>query len=378
MVGVYFKSRRIAYYISDYGYGHATRSIAIIRELVTKTWVSEVIVCTSFSMQLMMQSLAKESDQKLQFRTVKNDIGYVLRKGSVEVDIEGLNLEYDRFVDSFPEALREEQRFLQEKKVDLVISDIPPIPLLAARSLGIPTIGISNFTWYTAYQGLISESKLRILAECYQAIDYFAALAGANEPLWSTYSGRYDFFCRRSDELEVQRLRSRINPDGDKRIVYFGMGMKMDLAALSSLKLWGNENCAFIVSSNIQVTRPHVYQIPNPYTETQNMIAASDIVISKAGWGIISEAMVSDKPMVLLDRRQLNEDHQTLAFLEKQDRCMILPWEDICNLSLDDDVLHHLSFQIGKDSRPNKEDAIHRLVDTIENFNPWRKGGAVI
>lgn len=27
----------IAYYISDYGYGHATRSIAIIRELLKKT-----------------------------------------------------------------------------------------------------------------------------------------------------------------------------------------------------------------------------------------------------------------------------------------------------------------------------------------------------
>ncbi|ECH9276365.1 hypothetical protein YV30_23215, partial [Salmonella enterica subsp. enterica] len=102
MVGRCVESRRMAYYISDYGFGHATRSIAIIRELITKTWVSEVIVCTSFSMQLMMQSLATESDKKLQFRTVRNDIGYVMRGRSVEVDIDGLNLEYDRFLDSFP------------------------------------------------------------------------------------------------------------------------------------------------------------------------------------------------------------------------------------------------------------------------------------
>ncbi len=375
MVGRCVESRRMAYYISDYGFGHATRSIAIIRELITKTWVSEVIVCTSFSMQLMMQSLATESDKKLQFRTVRNDIGYVMRGRSVEVDIDGLNLEYDRFLDSFPEALREEQRFLQEKKVDMVISDIPPIPLLAARSLSIPTIGISNFTWYTAYQGLIPEAKLKILEKCYQSIDYFASLAGANEPLWSPYSGRYDFFCRRTDKLEVQRLRSLMDPNGDKCIVYFGMGMKMDLAALSSIKLWDHENCAFIVSSNIQVLRPHVYQIPGHYTETQNMIAASDLVISKAGWGIISEAMVNNKPMVLLDRRQLNEDRHTLAFLEKQGRCMMLPWEDICNLSLDDDVLHDLSLQTVNKSGSDNEEAIHRLIDTIEKFNPVGEGG---
>lgn len=378
MAEAYVKSRRIAYYISDYGYGHATRSIAIIRELIKKTWVTEVIVCTSYSMQLMMQSLAKDSDKKMQFRTVKNDIGYVLRKGSVEVDIEGLNQDYDRFLESFPKALLKEQRFQQEKKVDLVIADIPPIPLLAARTLGIPTIGISNFTWYTAYQGIISEAKLRILAECYQCIDYFVALAGANEPLWSPYSEKYDFFCRHSDELEVQRLRNWMNPNGDKRIVYFGMGMKMDLAALSSLKLWDNENCVFIVSSNVQVSRPHVYQIPVHYTETQNIIAASDIVISKAGWGIISEAMVNNKPMVLLDRRQLSEDDHTLAYLENQNRCMIMPWDDICNLFFDDDVLHHLSLQIGRNSRSNPGEVIHRLIDTIEKFNPIGKGGAVI
>lgn len=369
---------KIAYYITDYGFGHATRSIAVIRRLLKQRWVTELYICTFFPLSFMRQSLANEGAGKVYYRLVKNDIGYLLHEGSLEVDIKQLNLEYDRFVERFPEALHEEQQFLQEKKVDLVIADIPPIPLLAARSLGIRAIGISNFTWYTAYQGLISEAKLQSLAVCYRSIDYFAALSGANEPLWSRYSGRFDFFCRRSDESEVQRLRSRINPNEDKHIIYFGMGMKIELADLSSLRLWENENCVFIVSSNIQVNRPNIFHIPKDYTETQNMIAASDIVISKAGWGMISEAMVNNKPLILLDRKHLNEDHNTLAFLEKQGRCMTLPWDDICNLSIDEDLLYHLSLQIGNESGSKKDETLHNLIDTIGNFNSIWKGSAVI
>ncbi|WP_199620930.1 glycosyltransferase [Paenibacillus alkalitolerans] len=360
--------RIIAYYISDYGYGHASRSIAVIRQLLKQPWVSKLYICTSFPMQFIMNSLDGYKE-KLHFRHVKNDIGYVLQEESTEIDTIRLNLEFDRFVDSFPEALHQEQWFMQEKKVDMVIADIPPIPLLAARTLGIPSIGISNFTWYTAYRRLIPNNKLHILAECYQAMDYFAALSGANEPVWSRYIGKFDFFCRQTDRLEVQRLRRWIDPDGEKKIVYFGLGMKVDIASLSSLKLWDNANCAFIVSSNVHVDRPNVFRIPENYVETQNVIAASDAVISKAGWGTVSEAVVNNKPLILLDRRHLNEDNNTLQYLEKHNRCDILTWRQISELCIDNVLFDRLSLQIKKKAdHVNDDKEIFRLIETFRSL----------
>jgi UDP-N-acetylglucosamine:LPS N-acetylglucosamine transferase len=39
----------------------------------------------------------------------------------------------------------------------------------------------------------------------------------------------------------------------------------------------------FVVSSNMDITHPNVYQVPTTYTEVQHYVAAADLVISKAG-----------------------------------------------------------------------------------------------
>ena len=47
-----------------------------------------------------------------------------------------------------------EAAFLRDERVDLVVADIPPLGLAAARRAGVPGIGVSNFTWdwiFSAY-----------------------------------------------------------------------------------------------------------------------------------------------------------------------------------------------------------------------------------
>lgn len=336
--------KTIAYYISDYGFGHAARSVALIRQLLKMEEDVRVIICHSFALQFLRESLKDEN--RVTFRKMETDIGYVLRKDSIEPDIEKLNVEYKKYLKKWNFLIEQERNFLQTNRVDFVISDISAFPFEAAYTLGIPSIGISNFTWYTAYQGLIADPLLEPLKEAYEKMTYFFSLAGSQEPDWGMKGTKqFGFFARNVDENEVHRIRKLVNPTGDQFVVFFGLGMKIDIERLERLPIWDSPNCTFIVSSNVQVQRSNIFSIPQDYIESQHYIAAADLVISKPGWGIVSEAVCARKPLLILDRQMMKEDQHTISYLKENHLCKTITWKELHNFVIDEVFLKELRSQ---------------------------------
>ena len=336
--------KTIAYYISDYGFGHAARSVALIRQLLKMKEDVRVIICHSFALHFLRKSLKGEN--RVTFRTIETDIGYVLKKDSIEPDIEKLNVEYAKYLKKWNFLIEQEQDFLQTNNVDFVISDISAFPFEAAYRIGIPSLGISNFTWYTAYQGLIDDPLLELLKEAYEKMTYFFSLAGSQEPDWGMKETKpFGFFARNVDGNEVHRIRELVNPTGEKFVVFFGLGMKIDIAQLERLPIWDSRNCVFIVSSNVQVQRSNVFSIPKDYIESQHYIATADLVISKPGWGIVSEAVCVRKPLLILDRQTMREDQHTISFLKANHLCKTITWDELCQFVIDEEFIDELQSQ---------------------------------
>lgn len=316
--------KTIAYYISDYGYGHASRSIAIIRGLLEINPTIHIIICTSFATSFLKQSLSSKS---ISFRTINTDVGYYLNEKTIKPDTSKISNEYKLFVQDWEKKSNREYDFLKQKQIDLVISDISPLPFEAANQLNIPTVGISNFTWYTAYENIINEDQLQVFKKAYNKMEHFYLLAGNKEYRWNCQKNNYSFFARKVDLKEVNRIKGRVNPIQDKKIIYFGLGMKIDNVDINSLSLWDSEDCVFIVSSNMNIKKENVFNIPHDYTESQNYIAASDLVISKAGWGTVSEAVVNQIPLLILNRKELKEDQNTIKYIKENNFGEIIEWE---------------------------------------------------
>ncbi|XWN52055.1 hypothetical protein L0P96_13005 [Anoxybacillus flavithermus] len=336
--------KTIAYYISDYGFGHAARSVALIRHLLAMEEDLKVIICHSFALHFLRESLKGEN--RVAFRTIETDIGYVLRKDSIEPDIEKLNVEYEKYLKKWNFLIEQERDFLQTNKVDFVISDISAFPFEAAYTLGTPSLGISNFTWHTAYQGLIADPLLEPLKEAYEKMTFFFSLAGSQEPDWGMKGTKqFGFFAREVDENEVHRIRKLVNPTSEKFVVFFGLGMKIDIEQLECLPMWDSRNCLFIVSSNVQVQKPNVFSIPKDYIESQNYIAAADLVISKPGWGIVSEAVCARKPLLILDRQTMKEDQNTISFLKTNHLCKTITWDELCQFVINEEFIDELQSQ---------------------------------
>ena len=88
--------KTIAYYISDYGYGHAARSIAVIRKLLVQSSDLQVIICNHFALNFLKASFSNENE-RITFRDVQNDIGYVLKESSIELDVDAFQEKYSEY-----------------------------------------------------------------------------------------------------------------------------------------------------------------------------------------------------------------------------------------------------------------------------------------
>ncbi len=60
-----------------------------------------------------------------------------------------------------------------------------------------------------------------------------------------------------------------------------------------------------------------------------------DFVIIKAGWGTVTEAMLSKVPMVLLEREEVLEDSHTINELKKQNKAISIKVEELRVLDME-------------------------------------------
>ncbi|MCW9133360.1 hypothetical protein OF830_20935 [Bacillus paramycoides] len=327
--------KTFVFYVSEYGFGHATRCIALIRAILSTREDVQVIICNSFAIQFIRASLTEYGD-KVIFHDVETDVGFVLKENSLDLDKEKLEQSYEEFCTKLPQKINNEIDFLSAFTVDCIISDISPIAFEIADKLEVPSIGISNFTWYTVYKNVVPDNLLRVYKNMYEKMDYFYTLAGSNEDNWARLNtSSFNFYSRTINPVEVKKLEQQLNPTGKKQIIFMPIGMKIDIGDITELPLWDDERYIFIVSHNMKIEHKNVHKIPGDYTESQNYVAAADCIISKAGWGTVSEAVLQNKTLLIINRKSMIEDQHTIRFLKNNNLCHLVTWEELKGIDIE-------------------------------------------
>ncbi len=118
--------KKILYYITDGGKGHATRSIAIIRELLNQNF--EVVVRNTNSLELLKRSLPTSS-----IISGKTDVGITLQSNGIFIDEEKSKIQIGKWISELDNYVKMECEKISSLKANLVISDISIMPLLVAN-----------------------------------------------------------------------------------------------------------------------------------------------------------------------------------------------------------------------------------------------------
>jgi hypothetical protein len=322
----------VAWYISGHGLGHAAREIEILNALGSRLPDGvEILVRTSAAPWLFE-------------RTVRAPFTYlpgicdtgVVQIDSLRLDEDGTARQAAEFHATFDARATEEARLLQARDVRLVIADAPPLACAAAAIAGVPSIVISNFTWDWIYEGYAESFETQAPGVLPRIRDaYAAAAAGWRLPMhggFGTIGPIVDLpFVARHARHSRDDVRRMLGLPADHPVAlssFGGYGVRdFDPATLDCLDVWtvvitGQRPPAREPPRGVVfVEEARIYDSGARY---EDLVAAVDVVVTKPGYGIVSECVANGTAMLYTSRGHFVEYDVMVREMPRVLRCRFL------------------------------------------------------
>ncbi|WP_106449778.1 glycosyltransferase [Trichococcus alkaliphilus] len=301
----------LAFYVSSHGFGHMTRCLAIIEELLETTDNMIYLASGAYQNSFARTYLARFGDRVV-YKDIRTEVGLVNRENSLQVDIPRLEHELTDFMAGWDTAVVEEVVYLQHIPVACVVSDISVIGIQVGEQLGVRNIGIANFTWCEQYEHLgLSEILIARFREVYAKLDLLIEY-DLMLPIHDLDVPRkkIGFLSRKFDPDRIAAIKERYGPS-----IFITCGKS---ANLDNIQIHNYDGTIFATSGIDITSTAKIVQLPVETFDTHNYLAASDIIIAKAGWGTISEALLSKSNLVLIEREGVLEDTENINELKRR------------------------------------------------------------
>lgn len=321
--------QQLAYYITAHGYGHGVRSCDILAAFRRLRPQVGVVVVTDLPVDFLAARIGNEASARpVVFRRGSFDSG-MYQVDSIRVDLARSLADAEVVQARRAVALREEVDFMRREKIGVVVADIPALPFEAARVAGVPSFAVGNFGWDWIYEDLTARdprwaSIAAAFREGYEQADLLIRLP-FSEPM-AAFRRRIDIplvstagHVRRDELAKI----TGASPDKPWVLVSFSTLVWNDEAlarveALAGYEFFTALPLAWPGRRNLHAVDRHVM----PFVD---LVASADLVVSKPGYGILSECAVADKPLVYVEREDFREYPVLEAALRRHLRHVHLP-----------------------------------------------------
>ncbi|XP_047325934.1 L-arabinokinase [Impatiens glandulifera] len=296
-----------AYYVTGHGFGHATRVVEVVRHLIdgghdvhVVTGAPDFVFTTEIqSSQLFLRKLV------LDCGAVQADALTVDRLASLEKYSETAVVPRDSI-------LATEVEWLNSIKADLVVSDVVPVACRAAADAGIRAVCVTNFSWdfiyaeYVMAAGYHHRSIVWQIAEDYSHCQFLIRLPG--------YCPMPAF----RDAIDVPLVVRRLHKSRKEVRAELGISEDVKLLILN----FGGQPAGWKLKEDylpsgwlcLVCGAPDNHDLPSNFrglakdSYTPDLIAASDCMLGKIGYGTVSEALAFKLPFVFVRRDYFNEE----------------------------------------------------------------------
>ena len=322
--------RRICFFLSDHGFGHIARNIPIMVSVVKNYDTFVYVVCgerhIEFAKQNLELILTAEQYKRIEFRADHTDIGLVCKDGSLDVDTGALTKATTEFLSELTQKAEHYFHWLRENKIDAALCDMPIWSIKACELAGIPLLYVGNFTWTELYREFLPDSIWQTYAKYYGKIKHTMLYAQHNNEMLEFLRGsektKTSVTARSFYEKAVAEIRSKHN----RPIVFVALGMSAQFKEPVDVSSVPYD---FYTTEGVPLVGENVEIVPYTTINTQDYVAAADYVITKAGWGTVSECLLAKKPMALFARDSVLEDRTTIKILEEKHLAVSVTQDDL-------------------------------------------------
>ena len=332
----------IVFYVSGHGFGHASRTIEVINAVLDRRPETRIGVRTSAPRWLFDLTVKG----KIAFGTLECDTG-VVQIDALTLDEADSIRRAAAFHSDLVTRAASETRVLRELGAGLIVGDIPPLAFAVGAAAGIPSIALGNFTWDWVYADY---PRVRLAPSLLPAIRgaYAKGTMALRLPLsagFETFSNVKDIpFVARHATRTREEVRKALRLPSDKPIVLMSFG-GYGLPGLDTDVLAKSKKYTVITTANLPVGRTRketplaerngtfisvneeaMYRAGVRY---EDLVGAAEAVVTKPGFGIISECIANDAAVLYTSRGHFPEYEVLVEEMPKYLRAAFIGQEDL-------------------------------------------------
>ncbi len=313
--------KKIAYYITAHGYGHGSRSCDVLNALRTADPQRPIIVKTDLPTDFMSSRLRPD----IEVRPGAFDLG-LIQKDSIHVDLEASLETITTLYERERELIEQEKQFMADEHIGVVVADIPAIPLAAAQEAGLPNIACSNFGWNWIYSEFVDHDP-----RWQFFVDKFAGVYSKTDLLLrQPFSESMSAFPHIIDLPLLAKpgtarralIAEATGADPEKSWVLLSFtSLNLSPAAIANISHL--RRCEIFTVEPMHC--PGIHTLSRSLLTFADIMASVDYVVTKPGFGIVSECIANNKPIIYSDRKNFLEYPVLVDAIEKYCRHAFIP-----------------------------------------------------
>ncbi len=322
----------VLFYISGHGFGHATRMVAVMKALRQLEPRMELLVRTGVPEWLFRG----ETQDDLFVFPAQVDAG-VVEKDLFSQDSLATLEATAAFFSEGQQLVADEARFALERKADVIVSDIPPLASVIGHEISVPVVAIGNFSWdfiYRPYARQHPEYSYLISAieEAYEKTTLMLRLPLGHEMRAFPNVQDIPFIAREPSSSADETRRALGLADCGCPIILVAVRQGFDVSK-AVRRLAEDAGCKVLVFGDIGEPRhSDVLRLDKRWQPRfLDVLAASDAIVSKLGYGIVADCLAAHTPLIFPPRLDWAEHDLLVEGLPGVLPALNMPMEEFRN-----------------------------------------------
>ena len=239
---------------------------------------------------------------------------------SLRVDEDATAQSAAAFYAAFDDRVEIEADRLRTIGASLVVGDVPPLAFAAAARAGVPSIAVANFTWDWIYGGYPDFERnapgvIGLIADSYAraALALRLPLHGGFAPM-APVTRDIPFIARRSAKGRAE-VRAHLGIDVNQTVALASFGAYgadlplRDIEAANAITVLGDGSLRGL--------------------RYEDLVAGADVVVTKPGYGIVSECVANGAALLYTSRGRFIEYETFVDEMPRYLRCRYIPQDDL-------------------------------------------------
>jgi len=339
----------VAFCISGHGFGHASRQVEVINALGRLRPDVSIALYTVASRWLLERTLLVPAE----IHETPCDTG-AIQHDSLDLDIPATLAAASAFEATADAAAAQLADTFIAADTRVVVSDAPPMPISAAQQAGIPAVALTNFTWDWIYDDFVADYPAYEELPAQLGVRYAQATAGWRLPMhggFETFGTVLDMpWVARRATRDPRDTRQALGADDGRPLVLLSFGgygvagwdLSRHAGAPYRLVVAGgaSNQPERLPADAVSIARDDLHARGLRY---EDLVAACDVVVSKPGYGIVSECVANGAALLYTDRGRFREYPVMVEQMPRVLRCRHLSQERLTSARWDDDIERLLS-----------------------------------